>query len=70
MRREEVMIEMRHARMLGFCARGVRMWCQRHGIEYSRLLAGQVSAAEALATGDDMGRMVAEMAIQMAEEAQ
>jgi len=64
------MIEMGDARALGYCARGVRAWCKRHGIDYMRVLAGQVSVAEVLAIGDEMGRMVADVAMRRAEEAE
>ena len=64
MRRQEVMIRMCHARALGYCARGVRMWCQRHGVDYMRLLGDGVPADEVLAVGDEFGRRVVELAMQ------
>lgn len=54
---------MRHARALGYCARGVRAWCARHGIDYQRLLADGVPVDELIATGDELGRRVAEEAM-------
>lgn len=66
MRRQEVMVTIRHARALGYCARGVRAWCARYGIDYRRLLADGVPADELIATGDELGRRVVEQAMQEA----
>ncbi len=63
MQREEVRVRLQHARALGYCARGVRAWCARHGIDYLRLVRDGVSVDEVLATGDELGARVARQAL-------
>ena len=59
---EEDNIQLSHLRRLGYCSRGIREFCKRHGLDYSRLLKEGVTKEEVLATGDSM-------AIQAVEEA-
>lgn len=46
------------------CGDGVRRVCARTGIDYGRLMAGQVTAAELLATGNALAMEVARNAMQ------
>lgn len=52
----------RHMRALGYCARGVRDFYARHGLDYAAMLREGTDAAAILATGDEMARRVVEVA--------
>lgn len=53
---------LKHARRLGYCARGVRRWCRRHGWDFARIARDGADCAELRATGDAMATRVAEEA--------
>lgn len=46
--------DMRHGEHL-HCASGIRRFCQRTGIDFDRLMRGEVTADELRATGQHMG---------------
>lgn len=47
-------VRIEHLRALGYCARGSREFCARHGIDWAAMLRQGVSAAELERTGDAM----------------
>lgn len=53
---------MRDLRELGYCARGARAWCARHGFAFRDLLGTGLPAAAVAATGDAFGIAAAEHA--------
>lgn len=46
----------------GFCARGARVWCRAHGIDWTRMVKTGVPAAELAATGDAIALRVIKFA--------
>lgn len=52
----------RHVRALGYCARGVRAFYARHGLDYGALLREGTDSAVLLATGDEMARRAVQVA--------
>lgn len=59
---------MRHARALGYCARGVRTWCSQHGVDFQRLITDGIPADEIIAIGDELGMRVVRLAMQEDDE--
>lgn len=57
-----VTVRMEHARVLGYCAAGVRTWCAAHGFDYLDFVREGLPLAVVLALGDELGRRVAEVA--------
>lgn len=57
-----VRVFFRHMKALQYCARGVRAFYARHGLDYAALLREGTDGAELLATGDAMARRVVEVA--------
>lgn len=51
-----------HCRRLGYCARGVRAFYARAGLDYSAFLQDGTPARELLATGDSMAMAAVEEA--------
>ena len=50
------------SRKPGFCRRGVRLWCERHGVDFRQLVKTGVDEAVLLATKDPMAVAVVEQA--------
>ena len=48
----------RHAREVGYCARGMRVFAERHGIDWPRFVAEGIDADELRATNDAMAELV------------
>lgn len=46
----------------GFCGRGARAWCARHGIEWRTLVHEGIPAETLIATGDALALRVVEHA--------
>lgn len=46
----------------GFCARGIRVWFGRHGLDYSDFLKNGIDEEQLLKTGDPMAAAVVEQA--------
>lgn len=55
-------VRIEHLRALGYCARGSREFCARHGIDWAALLRHGVSADEIERTGDAMAQAAAQLA--------
>ncbi len=64
---EGVIVKMEHARALDYCARGVRGWCAARGFDYLQFVREGLPLATVLASGDELGRRVAEVAVAEAE---
>jgi hypothetical protein len=47
-------VRLRDARALGYCARGCRTWCERHGFEWSEFRGPGLPLEAVAATGDAM----------------
>ena len=61
------MVTMAHARQARMCARGVRAFAKRHGLDYSRFLREGIPAEQLRATGDAMAAQAADIAEAEAE---
>jgi len=64
-----VIVTMAHVRSVpgfgrrkGFCARGARAFCMRHGLDWTAFLREGIEAERLLATGDAMALAVVEHA--------
>ncbi len=57
-----VIVRHAHLRSVGYCNRGARAFCDRHGIDWSDFKANGIDAAELLAIDDQMVRNVVEYA--------
>lgn len=52
--RGSVVVKMEHCRKAGYCARGVRVLSERHGLDYTKFLRDGIDSEELLAiTGED-----------------
>lgn len=52
-------VTMRHMREVGYCARGVREFFARHGLDWSAFLRDGIAAQRLEDTGDAMAARVA-----------
>lgn len=52
----------RHIRELGYCNRGARAFCERHGLDWRRFLAEGLPAQQIESTGDAMALKAVERA--------
>lgn len=57
-----VMVKMAHMREAKYCARGVRAFFARHGLDYPAFLREGIQAEKLEATGDAMVKAVVEVA--------
>jgi hypothetical protein len=58
----EPMVKMSHIRAAGYCARGLRPFLERHGIDRRQLVSCGIPVSVVEATGDAMAMRVAEIA--------
>lgn len=58
----EVRVLMAHLRKLGYCSSGVRRFCARHRLDFSKLLNEGLTETELKATGDWMAEKAIEEA--------
>lgn len=56
------LVTIEHVRQSNLCARGARQWFTRHGLDYTHFLNHGYPASVIEATGDALGRKVAEAA--------
>jgi hypothetical protein len=63
----EVKVYIRHVKAMRYCTKGIRYWCELHGLDFKRLIREGFTADELIETGDSMGIRVAEFAIEEAE---
>jgi len=47
-------VTLRDARRLGYCARGCRAWCERHGFAWADFRGHGLPLDQVVATGDAM----------------
>ncbi|HYE35514.1 hypothetical protein [Methylocaldum sp.] len=59
-------ITLEHARVVGYCARGMRAFAKRHGLDWERFRAEGLPEEELLETNDAM----AERCVEAAHEAE
>jgi hypothetical protein len=59
---DTLLITMRHVRRAKMCARGARLFCERHGLDLRALRAPGLPVKQVLATGDAMALRVVEVA--------
>lgn len=57
-------VHFRHAKAAGldYCSRGMRLWFNRHGLDYAAFLRVGIPAEALRATGDAMARRVVDVA--------
>jgi len=55
-------VTLEHCRRLGYCARGMRAFFARHGLDWPRFRAEGLPAEQIEATGDAMAARAAELA--------
>lgn len=65
MEHPDLLIKMRDARRVGYCARGVRSFFERYGLDYQEFLTRGTRAADLYATGDKMAIAVVDSAIKV-----
>lgn len=58
----EVIVTIEHVRAARLCARGARQWFARYGLDYSHFLNHGYPVAVIEGTGDELGRIVSEIA--------
>jgi hypothetical protein len=58
----EALVKLEHLRALKFCSRGSRAFCERHGLDWARLVREGLPVEQVMATGDAMAQMAAERA--------
>lgn len=49
-------VYIKHARACGYCARGMRAFFDKHGLDFAQFLKEGVDAELLLKTGDEMAR--------------
>jgi hypothetical protein len=60
---DEPRVYARHIRMAGMCLTpGAKMFCDRYGIDWRRLLKEGIPISEVVATGDELGMQVVRIA--------
>lgn len=57
-----MIVTMKHAREVGYCARGMRVFAQRHGLDWTRFVRQGLDADELRKTDDAMAARVIEQA--------
>jgi hypothetical protein len=57
-----VLIRPMHLRAAGYCMRGTKAFCQRHGIDWHRFIKEGVPENEVAATNDAMANKLIEVA--------
>lgn len=62
-------VHLRHAKALGYCARGIRGFFDRYGLDYRGFLSEGTDAEKLLNTGDWMAAEVVKIAEAEAAEA-
>jgi hypothetical protein len=58
----EVIVTIEHVRAAHLCARGARKWFSRYGLDYSYFLNHGYPVAVIENTGDEFGKIVADVA--------
>lgn len=56
------LVTVEHMRKARLCSRGARQWATRHGLDYMRFLSHGYPASVFEATGDALGKLVADIA--------
>jgi len=65
----EPVVTMQAARAWGFCMRGVRAWCRRHGVDWQNARRHGVPVSTLRATGDARAARIADQAERQAANA-
>lgn len=60
----ETLVTVKHVRAAKFCARGARIWFDRHGLDYNEFVFKGLPIEQIENTGDELGRLVAAIARQ------
>lgn len=66
----DVVVTLEHARRLGYCARGMRDFAQRTGLDWQAFREGGLRAEILEATGDGMAIAAARLAREEQQEGQ
>lgn len=61
---EQIMCNVKHIRHAKLCSRGARQWFQARGLDYNQFLFHGLPVEQIEATGDALGKMVAQFARQ------
>jgi len=59
---DELMINIKHAKALKYCSKGVRNFFNKHGLDYSAFVTTGVPASKIMATNDLMAIRMVEVA--------
>lgn len=59
---DDPLVKIEHLRSARLCSRGARMWFSRHGLDYTQFLNHGYPASVIEATGDALGKLVADVA--------
>lgn len=65
---DDPLVTVSHMRVANFCVRGARMWATRHGFDFEHFMRHGYPASAFEATGDALGKMLASIARQEAQE--
>lgn len=65
-----ILVKLEHARGVGYCARGMRLFAQQNDLDWNRFITEGIPAEELEATGDAMAIEAATNARREAPEAQ
>jgi hypothetical protein len=56
---DSALVQVRHLRAAGYCTAGIRVFCDRHGLDFRRVMTHGIPVLEAEATGDALAVEVA-----------
>jgi len=59
---EQIIVTIKHVQACSMCVRGARQWFERHGLDFREFLLKGLPIEKIEATGDAMGRLVADYA--------
>ena len=59
---DQIIVTVADVRAINFCARGARIWFARHGLDYNEFIQRGLPIESVEATGDALGKQVAEHA--------